>query len=1063
MSVLLFAFALVSTASCFGQSGSATPAVDYSAEPIVVEKLETVYRFSADGTGTREMTTVARIQSDAAARQYGVLNFPFASNSEHVEFDYIRVRKADGSIVETPASDAQEMPLEVTRQAPFYSDLKEKQVPVRNLRMGDKLEYKVRIIGTKAEAPGQFWGQDTFGLWAVILNESIELHVPKTKYVKVWSPTVQPAKTESGDETIYRWTGSQLEPLAGKDSKLKHREIDPKGELPTIAWTTFKSWEDVGAWYRGLEADRATPDATIKAKVAEVTAGKTTEEEKAHALYSYVATQIRYIGVAFGVGRYQPHPAAEVLRNQYGDCKDKHTLLAAMLTAAGLNPSASLIGAGIRLNPDVPSPSAFNHMITMVPMGGKEVWLDTTAEVAPWGLLLATTRDKETLVVPDTGAAKLEKTPQALPFTPLSIFTARGTLNKEGTMKAQIEYKARGDDEVVLRTLLRQVSPGQWDDLSQRLSQAMGFSGTTSHTEAVRPDKTDEPARISYDYEREKTGDWENHRIIALFPVIYLGNVDDKYPPKKQPIQLGEPHVETSTSVIKLPAGWGAELPAAVHQKTAWITLDKTYKIEGDTLTSERRMEVLQREVPASEWKAYKKWYDTALGDGEPYITLISTETKTDAEIKEAAGGDKKAEAAALLGEAIKQMQRGEVIAAEKTLDHVRGLNEKQSGLWAAYAYLNTLKMKWVEAADDYKKELANGANGQQQKFVYLGLADAQMRGGHAEDALETLRTAAKKYSADDTTRKALRNTLVQMGHADEALPLLEDAIANDPNDRSARFALGSAQIKAGKLEAGRATLVAYLEKETEPLGLNNAAYELSNAGLDLDLAEKTSRKSIEIVANSAATFTVGEMSKDQQIAQATLVSAWDTLGWILFREGKNDEAESYLRAAWLNTQKDEVALHLGQFEEKAGHLQKAMTMYQLGLAAAGDNAPKNFGLAIPDPVRDDLHKHVDALKKKGVSLMLSDSQKELTKLRTLPLGPKPGKNLLMEYAVLIRDGKVASSSSKNDTTAGSEANRMIQKANVNGWTPLGSTTTLIRKGTLNCHSGVCEFVVYPM
>lgn len=109
-SVVLLVFALVSATSCFGQSSSASPAVDYSAEPIVVEKLETVYRFSADGTGTREMTTVARIQSDAAARQYGVLNFPFAGNSEHVEFAYIRVRKADGSIVETPASDAQEMP-----------------------------------------------------------------------------------------------------------------------------------------------------------------------------------------------------------------------------------------------------------------------------------------------------------------------------------------------------------------------------------------------------------------------------------------------------------------------------------------------------------------------------------------------------------------------------------------------------------------------------------------------------------------------------------------------------------------------------------------------------------------------------------------------------------------------------------------------------------------------------------------------------------------------------------------------------------------------------------------
>ena len=88
------------------------------------------------------------------------------------------------------------------------------------------------------------------------------------------------------------------------------------------------------------------PDAGIKAKVAELIAGKTTEEEKVRAIYAYVSTQIRYIGVAFGIGRYQPHHALEVFENQYGDCKDKHTLLAAMLEAIGLHPDAVLIGAG---------------------------------------------------------------------------------------------------------------------------------------------------------------------------------------------------------------------------------------------------------------------------------------------------------------------------------------------------------------------------------------------------------------------------------------------------------------------------------------------------------------------------------------------------------------------------------------------------------------------------------------------------------------------------------------------------------------------------------------------
>ncbi len=109
------------------------------------------------------------------------------------------------------------------------------------------------------------------------------------------------------------------------------QELDAdQGKLPAIAWTTFKSWEQVGAWYRALEADRATPSVEVKAKAAELIAGNATDEDKVRALYGYVASQIRYIGVDFGIGRYQPHTAAEILANQYGDCKDKHTLLAAL-------------------------------------------------------------------------------------------------------------------------------------------------------------------------------------------------------------------------------------------------------------------------------------------------------------------------------------------------------------------------------------------------------------------------------------------------------------------------------------------------------------------------------------------------------------------------------------------------------------------------------------------------------------------------------------------------------------------------------------------------------------
>ncbi len=252
-----------------------------------------------------------------------------------------------------------------------------------------------------------------------------------------------------------------------------------------------------------------SPGADVKAKVSEITAGKATDEEKVRAVYGYVATQVRYVGVAFGIGRYQPHEAADVLQNQCGDCKDKHTLLAAMLGALGLHPDAVLVGVGIRFNPAVPSPAAFNHLITRVALDGKPVWLGTTSEVAPYRVLLVEIRDHDVLLVPEAGAAKVEKTPAELPFKATQTLEANGSLDDKGISNSTIKIEVRGEMEVYLRAVLRQVTPAQYDQLAQKLSEGLGFGGTASHAHFGKAEDTTDPIAISYDYKRDKGGDPE--------------------------------------------------------------------------------------------------------------------------------------------------------------------------------------------------------------------------------------------------------------------------------------------------------------------------------------------------------------------------------------------------------------------------------------------------------------------------------------------------------------------------------------------------------------------------
>lgn len=464
--------------------------VDFKDEALVFERYETTVRMHADGTGDRVEHVVLHVQSEGAVRAYGVLQISFAGANSTGAVEHVTVRKPDGTTVTTPASDAMEVTAPVTREAPMYSDFKQVQLPIRSLSAGDTLEYDLHTTYTRAEAPGQFWGAERILPFdGVVLSRTFTLEVPAGKYVQVWSPKHPGEKTAANGVTTYRWATSQLKPTpkanANEDDDaapaVKDPDEDAQGrKLPSIAWTTFHSWAEVGEWYRGLALERAAPDAAVKERADALTKDAKTPEDQVRALYSFVAGRVRYVGIDLGVGRFQPHAASQVLSNQYGDCKDKDTLLEALLRAKGISVSPALVGAGITPVPEVPSPAVFNHVISTVNLPSGRVWLDTTAEVGPFGFLVPQIRDQEALVVTEKGDATLQKTPAAPPYAYSSRLEAVGELNADSEMHAKMKATYRDDQEFVVRALARNIAPAEWDKASQFVSYQTGFGGTST-------------------------------------------------------------------------------------------------------------------------------------------------------------------------------------------------------------------------------------------------------------------------------------------------------------------------------------------------------------------------------------------------------------------------------------------------------------------------------------------------------------------------------------------------------------------------------------------------------
>lgn len=80
------------------------PGPDYSKEPLVIQDFSKQIAFAADGAWQAEQSAAVRIQSEAGVRQFGVLSFSYKADNESLEVTYVRVRKPDGSVIETSAT-----------------------------------------------------------------------------------------------------------------------------------------------------------------------------------------------------------------------------------------------------------------------------------------------------------------------------------------------------------------------------------------------------------------------------------------------------------------------------------------------------------------------------------------------------------------------------------------------------------------------------------------------------------------------------------------------------------------------------------------------------------------------------------------------------------------------------------------------------------------------------------------------------------------------------------------------------------------------------------------------
>jgi tetratricopeptide (TPR) repeat protein len=1024
---------------------------DYSKEAFVVEKYSTHVVFENDGTSRQENTIRVRVQSDAAVQQIGELRFGYNSANEKLDIDYVRVLKPNGGVIEAGASAVQDLTAPISREAPMYTDFRMKHVSVRALQPGDTLEYKITKRTTDPLAPGQFWYEYNFERDMIVLEERLTLLVPQGRAINLQTRRVDAAQTkettlDSGRRyKQHEWLHNNLARLTEEEEKEKRKKeklSEEEGRRPDLQLTTFRAWDDVARWYAALEKDRVAPTPEIRAKAAELTKDRKSPREKVEALYDFVAKSFRYVSLSFGVGRIQPHAAGEVFANRYGDCKDKHTLLAALLDAAGLQARAVLIHSQRKLDPALPSPSQFDHVVTLVEDGEEKLWLDTTTEVAPFRLLSANLRDKQALVVTPEGG-RLATTPADPPFLTTQNVEVTGSVNELGALEAKVKYELRGDAELQLRMAFRRTAQADWKRLADWIAMSDGFRGDVTDVTATDPADTSQPFRFEYTLRRTGFFDWSSKRsqVSLPMPKIGLPSAGEGEEEGQKKVELGSPADVKVSLTLALAPGLTTRAPVAISVKRDYADYVSTYAVSDGKLTATRAMRFRQRELPVERRSDYLAFQRAVRNDEEQELWVDNAKPGAPSIPSDAKAED-------IYNTANNALQNSNYEVAITLYQRVVELEPKHKYAWNNLGRAYLALRRFDEAIAAIRKQIEVNPF---DEYAHNNLGRAYWRQQKYEEAEAAFRKQIEINPLDRWAHANLAHMLRERRRYAEAIPEFEKAIGITPQDATLHVGLGQSLLQTDKSEEAMAAFDKAVELMPAPPVWNNIAYELSLKKAHLDRALQYAESAVAATAAALRNVSLERISMREMGLVTSIAAYWDTLGWVYFQRGDLERAEKYVRAAWMLAQHGEVGDHLGQILERTGRKQEAIVTYALSLSAirpVPETRPRVVAFAGGE-------KQADKLK--------ADHSGALSRMRTVPLGKIFNESAMADFLVLV-NGQGQAEEVK--FLRGEEKLRpladALRAAKFPALAPDDSPIRIPQRGTLSCTAttGDCVFVL---
>ncbi len=534
-------------------SSSAEPApADYAKDyGAYYERRIQAVSFSPGREYKRTEHMIIRVLDRSGVAAFSTLQWEFDPIAEQVFVNEMRVSDASGRTLST-GDVADSYVLDAHRDE-IASQVKTLNVPVRGLQPGCSVHVVLtrRDLSRPKEMPFLeyilsssypvreailFWEGPTNGIQAIISPSMPAHQVAQGSY---WSRK---------DPPVFR-----LEALQPAASEF----------LPTL-WLNEAGaqWSRVAADYLTSIRSRLEPDPTVEKLARDLLQGTGDLEASVALLAHHVQTNLTYKAIEFGSRARIPNRVADVVRNQYGDCKDHALLLRYLLEAAGIRAHLALVrhGPGIRM--DLPSLAQFDHMVVFVPELRRGWFIDATDKGSDLRQHVPALLAGKPALILDERNVRFETIPAHPPDAAVLRIQRQVRLSETGLAVVEDTMSLEGLQGSFWRNVLLPLSPGVQRDLLQRQLELDSDDLTDFVMEGLK-DPT-QPLTIRSRYTLRHGFRPVDGRLRGSLPAAFIRFVlpTGSLERRRTPFEIRVPLRCNAEIRVIAPAGYEAETPA---------------------------------------------------------------------------------------------------------------------------------------------------------------------------------------------------------------------------------------------------------------------------------------------------------------------------------------------------------------------------------------------------------------------------------------------------------------------------------------------------------------------